>query len=99
MIWKGIKEIKHFEPTTSKSVITIFENNHLISAPKLSADAFSTYFANVGNILDSEMPIVSKNPRDYLVHCPQSNGFIYFLPTICSEIENEISSLKRGKSF
>lgn len=61
MIWKGIKEIKYFELIISKFVIMIFENNYFIFVFKFFVDVFSIYFVNGGNILDSEIFIVSKN--------------------------------------
>ena len=83
-IWKGIKQIIHFKPTTS--VFFINNNNKEFSDPKHAADAFYNYF-DVGNKLENEIPTVNKNPEEYL-------GW----PTTSTEIKNILSSLKSGKA-
>jgi len=95
-IWKGFKQIIHFKPTTSLSLIKTVDNNKEFSDPKHISDAFNNYFANVGNKLKNEIPIVNKRPQEYL-RLPQSNSF-FISPTTTTEIENIITSLKSGKA-
>ena len=47
-IWKGIKQIVKFKPQTSQRLIKIVDNNLEITEPKLVANAFNNYFANIG---------------------------------------------------
>ena len=95
-IWNGIKQIVHFKPETSKKIIKIVKNNIEVNDPETIADAFNTYFANVGTNLAKEIPKVQKNPLDY-IKSPLLNSF-YIFPTTATEIETEISSLKDGKA-
>ena len=95
-IWNGIKQIVHFKPETSQKIIKIVKNNIEVNDPETIADAFNTYFANVGTNLAKEIPKVQKNPLDY-IKSPLLNSF-YIFPTTATEIETEISSLKDGKA-
>ena len=95
-IWKGIKQMVKFKLQTSQRLIKIVENNLEITEPKLVANAFNDYFANIGKNLESQIPSVSNSPMVYLNN-PVCNSF-YFFPLTCSEIETEISKLKTGKS-
>ena len=47
-IWKGIKQIAKFKPQTSQRLMKIVDNNLEITEPKLVANAFNNYFANIG---------------------------------------------------
>ena len=95
-IWKGIKQIVKFKPQTSQRIIKIVDSNLEITEPKLVANAFNNYFANIGKNLESEIPSVSNSPMEYLNN-PVCNS-LYIFPVTCSEIETEISRLKTGKS-
>ena len=92
----GIKEIVKFKPQTSQRLIKIVDNNFEITEPKLVADAFNNYFANIVKKLQNEIPSAPNSPMVYLNN-PICNSF-YIFPTTCSEIETEISQLKTGKS-
>ena len=72
------------------------DNNSEIIEPKLVANAFNNYFANVGKTLASEIPSVPNSPMEYL-NKSMCNSF-YVFPTTRSEIETEISELKTGKA-
>ena len=95
-IWNGIKQIVHFKPETSQKIIKIVKNNIEVNDPETIADAFNTYFANVGTNLAKEILKVQKYPLDY-IKSPLLNSF-YIFPTTATEIETEISSLKDGKA-
>ena len=95
-IWMGIKQIVKFKPQTSQRLIKIVDNNFEITEPKLVADAFNNYFANIGKKLENEIPSAPKSPMVFLNN-PICNSF-YIFPTTCSEIETKISQLKTGKS-
>ena len=94
-IWKGIKQIVKFKPLTSQRLIKIVDNNLEITEPKLVANAFNNYLANIGKNLESEIPSVSNSPMEYLNN-PVCNS-LYIFPVTCSEIETEICRLKTGK--
>jgi hypothetical protein len=85
-LWKVIKQIVHFKPQSSQEIIN----------PKLVANAFNNYFANIGNKLLTKIPNIQNSPLDYLP-TPESNSFAVF-PTTREEIEDIISSLKTGKA-
>lgn len=72
-LWKGIREIIHFKPTTNHKLIKIVENNNELSDSKHIADVFNNYFANVGKVLETEIPIVNRNHVEYL-HRPLCNS-------------------------
>ena len=65
-IWKGIKQIVKIKPQTSQRLIKIVDNNLEITEPKLVANAFNNYFANIGRNLESEILSVSNSPMEYL---------------------------------
>ena len=92
----GIRQIVKFKPQTSQRLIKIVDNNAEITEPKLVADAFNNYFANIGKKLENEISSAPNSPMVYLNN-PISNSF-FILPATCSEIETEISQLKSGKS-
>ena len=95
-LWKVIKQIVHFKPQSSHKLIKIVENSQEIINPKLVANAFNNYFANISNEILSKIPNVQNSPLDYLL-TPESNSFTVF-PTTREEIEDIISSLKTGKA-
>ena len=79
-IWKGIKQIVQFKPLTSQRLIKIVDNNLEITEPKLVANAFNNYFANIGKNLESEIPSVSNSPMEYLNN-PVCNS-LYIFPSL-----------------
>ena len=91
-----MRHIVKFKPKTSQRLIKIVDNNLEITEPKIVANAFNNYFANICKNLESEIPSVSNSPMEYL-NKPVCNSF-YIFPVTCSEIETEISRLKTGKS-
>ena len=92
----GNKQIVKFKAQTSQRFIKIVDKNAEITEPKLVADAFNNYFANIGKKLENEISSAPHNPMVYLNN-PICNSFFIF-PATCSEIETEIPQLKSGKS-
>ena len=88
-VWNGIKEIVHFKSKTSQKIIKIVQDNVELTDPKLVANAFNNYFANVGVNLARLIPDVNKSPLEYL------KNFYLFLVT---PVENEISHVKSDKA-
>ena len=95
-IWKGVKQIVHFKPQISTKQIKLRLDDCEITGSVEVANAFNSYFSSIGNDLARTIPSVGKNPKDYLHNCIQCSFFI--VPTTSSEIEDEISKLKSGKS-
>ena len=95
-IWNGIKEIVRFKSKVIQKITKISKGSIEITDPKQIADEFHSYFVNVGDQLASQIPSVNEFPMNYL-KCPSSSSF-YFFQIIASEIEDEISNLKTGKS-
>ena len=95
-VWNGIKQIIHCKPKASQKAVKIIKNNVELIDPLKIAEAFNTYFSNVGSNLADLIPTVQKSPMSYLKSPVDENFFIF--PTTASEIENEISSLKSGKA-
>ena len=83
----GIKQVVKFKPQTSQRLIKIVDNNAEITDPKLVADAFNNYFANIGKELENEIPSAPNSPMVHL-----NNSFSIF-PATCGEIETEISQI------
>ena len=73
----GIKQMVKFKPQTSQRLIKIVDNNIEITDPKLVADAFNNYFANIGRKLENEIPSAPSSPMVYLNN-PACNSFFYF---------------------
>ena len=95
-VWNGIKEIVHFKSKTSQKIIKIVQNNVELTDPKLVANAFNNYFANVGVNLVRIIPDINKSPLEYLKY-PSYKNFCVF-PVTPVQIENEISHLKSDKA-
>ena len=95
-VWNGIKQIIHCKPKASQKAVKIIKNNIELIDPLKIAEAFNTYFSNVGSNLADLIPTVQKSPMSYLKSPVDENFFIF--PTTASEIENENSSLKSGKA-
>ena len=52
-----MKEIVHFKSKTSQKIIKTVQNNVKLTDPKLVANAFNNYFANMGVQLARLIPI------------------------------------------
>ena len=97
LIWKGIRQIIYMKKSNAHSIPTkINANGHEITDLKEIADAFSGYFANIGNHLASDIPSVAKSPLDFMAQS-NCNRFCIF-PTTASEIESEIAILNDKKA-
>ena len=97
LIWKGIRQIIYMNKSNAHSIPTkINANGHEITDLKEIADAFSSYFANIGNHLASDIPSVTKSPLDFMAQSNR-NSFCIF-PTTASEIESEIAILNDKKA-
>ena len=84
-IWNGIKEIVHFQATIDQKTVKIVQNETELTDPKLVANAFNNYCANVGVNLASLIPEVNKPQLEYLKN-PSTNYF-YLFPITPTEIE------------
>ena len=91
-----MKEIVHFKSKTSQKIIKTVQNNVKLTDPKLVANAFNNYFANVGVNLARLIPNVNKSPLKYLKN-PSCKHF-YLFPVTPVETENEITNLKSEKT-
>jgi hypothetical protein len=93
-----MRQIVNIKQKSTKKCITMVNNNQEKSDPKLVADAFNKYFADIGKNLTKSIPNVPNSPFDYLGTSSVTSSFVLF-PTTQYEIENEISSLKTGKAM
>ena len=79
-IWNGIKQIVHFKPKTSQKIIKIVKNNIEVNDPETIADAFNTYFANVGtNFIFYNVKIVFKKWKIKSCCCCRFPAFVVSL--------------------
>ena len=95
-VWNGIKEIVNFKAKTNQKTTKIVQNNTELTDPKVVANAFNNYFANVGANLARSIPDVNKSPLEYLKN-PLCNNF-YLFPVTPAEIETQISNLNFAKA-
>lgn len=96
-IWKGIRQITNIKQHPVQKSTTLSTDNQVITDPKLVADTFNQYFANISNNLAETIPNVSNSPLDYLGGSPVDSSFVFY-PITQREIENEISLLKVSKA-
>ena len=97
LVWKGIKQIIYMKNPNSNSISTkLIHDGQEITGTKEIANAFSSFFSNVGDRLATDIPHASKSPLDYIDTC-NSESF-YLFPTTPSEIEREISYLNTSKT-
>ena len=95
-VWNGIKEIVNFKAKKNQKTTKIVQNNTELTDPKVVANAFNNYFANVGANLARSIPDVSKSSLEYLKN-PLCNNF-YLFPVTPAEIETQISNLNSAKT-
>ena len=67
----------HFKTKTNQNIYKIIQNNIEITDPRMIANAFNSYFTNIGNNLANQIPNVQKSRPDYL-KLPSCNSFIFF---------------------
>ena len=96
-IWNGIRQIVNIKQHPEQKSTILLTDNQEITDPKLVADTFNQYFANISNNLAKTDPNVSNSPLGYLGSSPVDSSFVFY-PITQSEIENEISLLKVGKA-
>ena len=87
--WVIIKEIINKKQSGHTSD-TFLINEKPISDNKTIADAFNSFYVNIGSNIAKEIPVTSKVPY-ILADNPLS---MYLMPTDCSEISNIIKLLK-----
>jgi hypothetical protein len=83
-------------PNSNSISTKLIHDGQEITGTKEIANAFSSFFSNVGDRLATDIPHVSKSPLEYVDTC-NSESF-YLFPTTPSEIEREISYLKTSKT-
>ena len=76
-IWKGINQLVTARKSNQNFPSKINQGNVTITNKKEIADAFNTYFANVGSKLAESIPASSNSFQVYLSH-PNPNNFFYF---------------------
>ena len=94
--WKVVKDILCKQEKSKVIEKIVIENKELTSAEDI-ANAFNTYFANVG---ENQAKIIDRhgtNFRNYL-HSP-STSCIFLKPISCVEIINIVRSLKSSHSY
>jgi hypothetical protein len=97
LVWKGIRQIIYMKAPTSSAIPTkIINNGQEITETQKIAEAFSKYFAEIGDKLASDIPNVSKSPLEYIDS--QTSDSFYIYPTTSYEIEREIMALKTSKA-
>ena len=95
-VWNGIKEIVDFKAKVNQKTTKIVQDNTELTDPKVVANAFNNYFANVGANLASLIPDVNKSPLEYLENLLCNN--FYLFPVTPAEIETQISNLNFAKA-
>ena len=95
-MWRGIKQIIQLKTKTIQVPAKIQDGSTEISNRKEMADYFSNYFANIGSEIASSIPNVNNSPLNYPDKTYSESFYIH--PVTSTEIENEISSLKLGKT-
>jgi len=92
---KELNKLLILNHTSTKQIKLRLEDCEITDSVEV-ANAFNSYFSSIGDDLATTIPSVEKNPKDYLHNCIQPSFFIF--STTSSEIEDEISKLKSGKS-
>ena len=72
-IWKGIRSIVNISKSSRKDVQLL--NDNIISDLKRIVDMFNKYFVNVGPNIDSKIPQVRKQFKDYMVSIKTNKTF------------------------
>ena len=96
-IWKGIRSLVNIKSPGSNNINLLDENENLIIDEMEIVNKFSDYFASIGSIIESKIPVSTGDYCDYLkkIECLES---FFFEPTSPIEISNIIDSLDMNKS-
>ena len=93
--WKGINDLIRSNNKSTK-VNYILQNNQSITEPKIMANAFNNFFANVGPTIDKEIPKTPISPLSFLRNLV-FNDFT-FKETTISEVMTIVLKLDVTKS-
>ena len=93
--WAGINDLIRSSHKIAH-ITQIRHNNETINDPKMMADAFNNFFANVGPNTDSEIPKTPKSPLDFLKNRVATN--FSFKVTSVHEIMTIVLQLDEKKS-
>ena len=93
--WKGINDLIRSNNKSTK-VNYILQNNQSITEPKIMANAFNNFFANVGPTIDKEIPKTPISPLSFLRN-RVFNDFT-FKETTISEVMTIVLKLDVTKS-
>ena len=96
-IWKGIRQIVNTKQNPVQKFTILLTDNQEITDPKLIADTFNQYFANISKNPTETIPNVPNSPFDYLGSPSVASSFVFY-PITQQEIEDEISLLKVSKA-
>ena len=105
-IWKGIRSLVNIKASKVSSLKLLTSNNNLISDPKVVSNIFINYFSSIGQSIDSRIPIVTGNYKDYFkkkdahgkAYINPSDLSFFLSPTTPAEIEKLIDGLDIKKS-
>ena len=95
-LWKGIKRVLSYKSNQNRIPTKINHNNSETTDPKIIANVFDEYFANIGrelacSILDTETAL-NQFPK------LQPHNSFYLFSTSTTEIEAEIEKLNESKA-
>ena len=85
---KSIQINVKFKPRSSQRLIKIVDNNAEITEPKLVADAFNNYFANIVKMLENETRSAPNSPMIYLNN-PTCNSFLGLMHEMHTDPKSE----------
>ena len=94
--WKEIKKIVNLNKKNTVMPESIKKGHHFIHDEKEIANEFNSFFTSIGNTIDSKIPHVETNFKDYLTN-KQENSF-RLNPTTPLEISNIIISIQLSKA-
>ena len=97
IIWKGIKNIVNFKPSSRKDITLIDDNGNDTTDPYKISNIFNKYFVNIGPDIDKSIPKSNHNFSEYLheIHC---NKTFFLVPTTSNEIFDIINKLDDNKA-
>ena len=94
-IWQGIKQIVEINPQVNQLISKIVSENCEVTDPKVIANAFNNYFANIGANPASSIPSASKTGNEFML--PPICDSLFLFKVTADEIQLEIGKLQLVK--
>jgi hypothetical protein len=94
-MWNTIRTLTNKNSKTTNITEIHVENDHSVTEPKQIADAFNTFFNNIGTQLADALPVTNITPESFIT--PANSSFEIHTVSI-EKVFNLLSTIKVSKA-